>query len=177
MDYQPYSCPQITLHYTGRDSILLPRLVRLITPAPSPCKVLRSSRDTLSQPLSQFVYDYREGVFRNGTGYTWTPALFKSLNFSLPTEQNAGLQPEEQLGPNKKRALMLLCPSSSKTWKTAAKRDKGEEPPKKRVCIKTDESYKKQISYSRFMLSPYLVKKKWESSLLPTAVTARSTKS
>lgn len=54
-------------------SVPAPPFAQVLTTHSAPCRVLSSSKRSLSAPLSSFRYDFTQRAFSNREGYTWTP--------------------------------------------------------------------------------------------------------
>ncbi len=156
-----FSDPKETSSSSARHSMVLVRMLNL---GPPPCRVISSRRQALSAPLHHFTYDYREKAFTNREGYTWTPMY---LHYCKPliTEQlhgnnqfletNRNIANTDHLKRPKREvsAQLFSLLTSNSTIIKAPFWTQGK--------LGTSVTNCKPISYSKFMESPYIQKRKY----------------
>lgn len=142
-----------------RCSSAQPHFVQVLTPHSAPCRVLSSSKRSLSAPLNSFMYDFTQKAFSNREGYTWTPMYLqhctKPYMAAQIIDQNWGTKSAK--------------PVQDFNWPSVAA-DKSTFSWVPDKLSRSSVVRNRPTSYSKFMESPYLNRglchSKWQKTII-----------
>lgn len=160
--------------FTDPKEELQPRhLVRFLNMGPPPCRVISSRRQVASAPLKHFTYDYTERAFTNSKGYTWTPMYLhycKPLiteqfcdrnHFNLVDGDDRNKRPANYIASKDAKSKIVKNPRKIQVFPLLTSKTSATKAPfwtQGKLGPRANSS--KPVSYSKFMESPFLRKRK-----------------